>query len=461
MATRRMARHTFEQDRSLSRERVSQSLFVALLSGAALASCSTEPAESQPQPGHTDVILTGADALGDWTTDAPGVKRKITIADLPPPNEAESVDNPPHKVDRPAGALPKVPAGFTVDEFAGGLTKPRIVQVAPNGDVFVVESEAGRVQILRDADGDGKAESRTVYAEGLNRPFGLAFYPAGSAAPTHLYIANTDSVVRFPYQVGDSQPGGPAELLVANIPSGDEAVGGGGHWTRDLVFSKDNQRMFVSVGSRSNASDDASENRRAAILAFTPDGKNETLYASGIRNPVGLAIDPATGALWTSANERDELGDNLVPDYVTHVQEGGFYGWPWYYLGPHQDPRHAGKHPELKDAIVVPDVLIQSHSASLGLAFYEGQQLPAEYHGHIFAAEHGSWNRSRRTGYKVIRVPVANGKAVGYYEDFMVGFVTKEGDVWGRPVGVAVAKDGALLVTDDQSGTVWRIAYGE
>jgi glucose/arabinose dehydrogenase len=443
---------------SRTSSRVARSL---LFAAVALTSCSSKPAEVKPQPARTDVILTGPEALGDWTTDVPGVKRKLTIADLPAPNEKESVSNPPRRVERPAGALPRVPPGFTVGELAGALTKPRVVQVAPNGDVFVVESEAGRVQVLRDADGDGKAESRSVYAQGLKRPFGLAFYPSGSEAPTHVYIANTDSVVRFPYKVGDSQAGGPPEVLVSNIPSGNEAVGGGGHWTRDLVFSKDNQRMFVSVGSRSNADDDDSENRRAAILAFTPDGKNETLYASGIRNPVGLAIEPTTGALWTSVNERDELGDNLVPDYVTRVQEGGFYGWPWYYLGPHQDPRHAGKHPELKDKIVVPDVLLQSHSASLDLAFYTGQQFPAEYRGHIFAAEHGSWNRSRRTGYKVVRVPVAEGKAAGYYEDFMIGFVTSSGDVWGRPVGVAVAKDGALLVTDDQSGTVWRVAYGK
>ncbi|RYE94219.1 MAG: sorbosone dehydrogenase family protein, partial [Myxococcales bacterium] len=204
---------------------------------------------------------------------------------------------------------------------------------------------------------------------------------------------------------------------------------------------------------------DEREVRRACILAFTPDGKNETLYASGIRNPVGLAIEPSTGALWTSVNERDEIGDNLVPDYITRVQEGGFYGWPWYYLGNHQDPRHAGKRPELAAKVLVPDVLVQSHSASLDLAFYTGTRFPAAYRGHVFAAEHGSWNRSRRTGYKVIHVPVEGGKAVGHYEDFLTGFVTPEGNVWGRPVGVAVAKDGALLVTDDQSGTVWRVAY--
>lgn len=435
----------------------------ALLLGAgALASCSPQRTEvnAQPAPAPTGVILTGKDALGDWTTDAPGVRRKITAADLPPPNESESASNPPKKAERPAGALPRVPPGFTVNELASGLDNPRVVQVAPNGDIFVVESKPGRVQLLRDTDGDGKADSRSTYVEGLRRPFGLAFYPSGSGAPTHVYVANTDSVVRFPYKPGDSQASGPPEVLVNNIPSGNEQVGGGGHWTRDIVFSPDNQRMFVSVGSRSNVDDDASEERRACILAFTPDGKNEALYASGIRNPVGLAIDPATGALWTSVNERDELGDNLVPDYVTRVREGGFYGWPWFYLGPNQDPRHQGKHPELRGKVIVPDVLLQSHSASLDLCFYTGQQFPPGYRGHIFAAEHGSWNRSRRTGYKVVRIPVEGGKALGYYEDFMTGMVNPDGDVWGRPVGVAVARDGALLVTDDQSNTVWRVAHG-
>jgi glucose/arabinose dehydrogenase len=351
--------------------------------------------------------------------------------------------------------------GFTVGEMASGLNRPRIVQVAPNGDIFVVESDAGRVQRLRDGDGDGKAESRDLYLEGLKRPFGLAFYPPGSEAPTHVYVANTDSVVRYPYKAGESKPAGPAEVLVSNIPSGHEAVGGGGHWTRDVAFSNDGKRMFVSVGSRSNVDDGPEENQRACILAFTPDGKDETLFASGIRNPVGLAVDPATGTLWTSVNERDELGNNLVPDYVSSVREGGFYGWPWFYLGATQDPRHEGKRPDLKDKVIVPDVLLQAHSASLSLRFYTGQQFPAEYRGHIFAAEHGSWNRSRRTGYKVVHIPVTGGKAAGYYEDFMVGFVNSDADVWGRPVGIAVARDGALLVTDDMSGTLWRVSYGK
>jgi glucose/arabinose dehydrogenase len=354
--------------------------------------------------------------------------------------------------------MPRAPKGFQVSEFATGLRNPRKIVTAPNGDVFVAESFPNRIKVLRDADGDGKAELSEIFATGLALPFGIAFYPAGPN-PARVYVGNTNSVVRFEYQSGDLKASGPAEVVVASIPSGREQVGGGGHWTRDLEFSKDGKTLFVSVGSRSNVSDDKYENRRADILAFDPDGKNERIYASGIRNAVGLAIHPETGRLWASVNERDELGDHLVPDYVTHVEEGGFYGWPWFYLGPHQDPRHKGKHPELKDKVIVPDVLVQSHSASLCMTFYTGRQFPREYRLDAFAAEHGSWNRTRRTGYKVIRIPLKDGKATGEYEDFLVGFVTPDGNVWGRPVGVAVAKDGALLVTDDGSGTVWRVAY--
>jgi glucose/arabinose dehydrogenase len=401
-----------------------------------------------------------ASVMGDWTSDAPGVRHRIDPDDLPPPYATESTENPSKAVPRPPSAWPEVPPGFIVNELAVGLTGPRMVQVAPNGDIFVVESGAGRVVVLRDTDGDGKSDSQSTYAEGLARPFGLAFFPSGTGSPTHVYVATTDSVVRFPYTSGDVVAGGPPETLVSNIPSGLEQVGGGGHWTRGLAFSKDNQRMFVSVGSRTNVSDEPSEERRAGILAFTPDGKDEVTYAFGIRNPVGLAVDPSTGALWTAVNERDELGDDLVPDYVTRVKEGSFYGWPWYYIGKNQDPRHSDKHPDLRAKSIVPDVLVQAHSATLGLCFYTGEQFPADYQGHLFVAAHGSWNRAKRTGYKVVRIPIKDGKAEGYYEDFLVGFVTSDASVWGRPVGVAVAADGALLVTDDLSGTVWRVSYG-
>ena len=409
-------------------------------------------------PAHAGDVLTGKQALGDWTTDAPGVRRKITLDDLAKPYETPSAQNFPRPVRRPEGAWPKAPAGFVVTEFATKLVEPRVIVRAPNGDLFVAESRANRVHVLRDADGDGKPEVNAVFATGLSRPFGIAFYPPGPE-PRYVYVGNTNSVVRFPYKNGDTKSTGPAEMIVADVPSGNERVGGGGHWTRDVEFSPDGKTLFVSVGSRSNVSDDDKEKRRADILAFDPDGKNERIFAYGIRNPVGLATHPKTGQLWTSVNERDLLGDHLVPDYVTHVEEGGFYGWPWYYIGAHQDPRHEGKHPELKDKVIVPDVLVQSHSASLDMTFYDGDKFPEEYRLDAFAAEHGSWNRARRTGYKVIRIPMKDGKATGEYEDFLVGFVTEDGNVWGRPVGVAVAKDGALMVTDDGSGTVWRVAY--
>jgi glucose/arabinose dehydrogenase len=275
-------------------------------------------------------------------------------------------------------------------------------------------------------------------------------------------VGNTNSVVRFPYKNGDLKATRPSELVISDIPSGGWLTGGG-HWTRDLAFSQDGKRLFVSVGSASNVDDvdtHRDEYHRANILVATPEGKNETVYASGIRNPVGIAIQPETGILWTSVNERDKLGDNLVPDYITHVQERGFYGWPWFYIGGNQDPRHAGKHPELKSKVIVPDVLLQPHNASLELTFYEGSQFPKEYKGDIFAAEHGSWNKAVRTGYEVVRVPLRDGKADGEYEDFLTGFVLPNGDVWGRPVGVAVANDGSLMVTDDGSKSIWRVSYG-
>ena len=434
-----------------------------LLAGGALCvavGCQTNPQVQAQQEAPQNVpVLTGEAARGDWTTDAPGVRRLLTPADMDKPYETKSVDNGPKMVPRPEGALPKVPAGFKVSEFAKGLDNPRVIVTAPNGDFFVAESGPGRVRILRDADNDGTPEVNEIFAADLKQPFGIAFYPPGDN-PQYVYVANTDSVVRFAYKSGDTKAQNAPQVMVDDISAGGR-LRGGGHWSRDIVFSRDGQKMFVSVGSLSNVDEnnDPEENRRARIFEFTPDGKNERVYASGIRNPVGLAINPTTGALWTSVNERDGLGDHLVPDYITHVQDGGFYGWPWFYIGANQDPRQAGKHPELKDQVIVPDVLVQSHSASLDMVFYDGQQFPASYRGDAFAAEHGSWNRSRRTGYKVIRVPMKNGKATGEYEDFVTGFVTPEGNVWGRPVGVTVAKDGALLFSDDGSNTIWRVAH--
>jgi len=401
-------------------------------------------------------VLTGAAAYGDWHNDAPGVRRKITPADVPPPYESASANHHPTVVARPANAWPKAPPGFVVELFTGGLDNPRAIRVAPNGDIFVAESGPGRIRVLRAADGAKTPEIRT-FVEDLYQPFGIAFWPPGSD-PRYIYIANTDSVVRFPYRTGDLQPAGRAETIVTGLPRG-------GHWTRDVVFSADGSSMFVSVGSRSNAADRLinapwqSDEGRAVVLSFTPEGKDKRVFATGLRNCVGMAVQPATGDIWCSVNERDGLGDDLPPDYLTRVREGGFYGWPWFYIGAHEDPRHAGEQPALRSRVTAPDVLVQPHSASMEMAFYDGAQFPADYRGDIFAAFHGSWNRTKRTGYKVVRVLMKNGQPTGEYEDFLTGFVISDANVWGRPVGVAVARDGSLLVTEDGNGTIWRISY--
>ncbi len=423
--------------------------------------------------------LTGQAAYGDWRTDAPGVTRKITPADLPP-------DNPPPPqvalsaiAPKPAGLELKLPPGFKVTQFAK-LEGPRQARTAPNGDIFVAESGAGRIRILRAADGAEAAGPPATFAEGLDRPFGIAFYPAGPD-PKWVYVANTSSVVRFPYANGDLMARGPAEVIVPTLPHG------GNHWTRDVAFGADGKTLFVSVGSSTNVGEGMSkkdpadlaawnaghtlgaawdkEENRADVLAFDPEGKGQHVWAGGIRNCVTLNVNPITNALWCATNERDLLGDNLPPDYVTQVAKGGFYGWPWWFIGANEDPRHAGERPDLKDKITVPDVLLQPHSAPLGMAFYEAKSgpaaFPAEYRGDAFVALHGSWNRSKRTGYKIVRVKLKNGIPTGEYQDFMTGFVIDDHSVWGRPVGVTVAHDGALIVTDDGGDAVWRIAYAK
>jgi glucose/arabinose dehydrogenase len=414
-----------------------------------------------PAPAQTSA--PSSTVFTDYTQEAPGNRRKITVADLPEPNQAQSIDNGPKMVPRPDDAWPKAPAGFKVEQYASGLDRPRLIRAAPNGDLFVAESESGRIKVFRGVDSNGKPKQVEIFAGWLSQPFGIAFYPAGPN-PQWVYVGNTDAVVRFPYQNGDMKARGQVEKL-ADLPGGGR-LRGGGHWTRDIAFSQDGKRMFVSVGSRSNADDPdthPAEFHRADVLEFTPEGKFVKIYAYGIRNCVGEAINPTTGELWCSTNERDALGDNLVPDYITHIQENGFYGWPWYYMGGpqggHPDPRLAGKHPELKSKVITPDVLLQPHFASLEMVFYGGSQFPAEYMGDAFAAEHGSWNRHMRSGYEVIRVPMKDGHATGEYEDFLTGFTTPNGDVWGRPVGVTVAADGSLFVTDDGSNSIWHITY--
>jgi glucose/arabinose dehydrogenase len=401
-----------------------------------------------------DAVRTGPAAYGDWTTDAPGVQREIRVADLPPPYATHSASNGPRLVSRPEGASVAVPTGFTVTRFLSDLKIPRQMRTAPNGDVFLAESGASRIRVIHAAAGATSADTPSIFADHLaHRPYGIAFYPPGSD-PQYVYVATEGEVLRYPYRNGDVTARGPAEVIVPNVPVGH-------HWTRDIVFTPDGKKLLVSVGSGSNDAEDGMgiEERRADILEYNSDGSGMRIYASGIRNPVSLAFDPASGALWTTVNERDGLGDNLPPDYVTRVTPGGFYGWPWYYIGDHRDPRHEGEEPQLASKVLVPDVLLQPHSAPLGFAVYTGKAFPADYRGDLFVAFHGSWNRVQRTGYKIVRIHLEHGKPVGTYEDFLTGFVTKEGNVWGRPVGVDVTADGALLVSDDASGTIWRVAY--
>ena len=426
-----------------------------------LGSPVTREAESRPAAPVTAMNSTIKDPppkppFTDFRYEQPGKVRKITLGDLPAPYATPSADNGPDVVARPANVWPQAPAGFKVELYATGLNNPRLLRTAPNGDIFVAESEAGDIRVFRGITKDGRPEEMSVFASGLNQPYGINFYPPGPN-PQWVYVGQTDAVLRFPYHSGDMKATGKPQHI-ANLPAG------GGHWTRDIQFSPDGKRMFVGVGSRSNVDDSDThpgEKYRANILQFNPDGSGMRVYAYGIRNPGGgLAVNPKTGELWCSVNERDALGNNLVPDYITHVQEGGFYGWPWWYMGGNQDPRLKGKHPELKSKVITPDVLIQAHSASLEPAFYTGKQFPAQYSGDIFAAEHGSWNRAPRAGYEVIRIPLhQTGHATGEYQDFLTGFVLPNGDAWGRPVGVTVAPDGSLLVSDDGSNSIWRVSY--
>jgi glucose/arabinose dehydrogenase len=422
------------------------------------ASATSVTDSAAPEPEKTTSAIKAPPPpapFTDFRYEKPGTTRKITVADLPAPNATPSANNGPQEVARPKGVFPVAPPGFKVELFAGGLDNPRWLRTAPNGDIFLAESGAGRVLVFRGMTSDGKPEQMQVFASGLKRPYGIAFYPPGPE-PRWIYIGNTNEVIRFPYHNGDLKVSAASEHI-ADLPTG-------GHWTRALEFSPDGKKLFVAVGSESNVDDpevNPGEKERANIRVCDPEKCTFSVYASGIRNAGGgIAIDPQSGELWCSVNERDALGDNLVPDYITQVQEGGFYGWPWWYIGAHQDPRHKGKHPELKDKTIVPDVLLQPHNASLELTFYQGNQFPAEYRGDIFAAEHGSWNRSVRTGYEVIRVPRHQSeKASGEYQDFLTGFVLPDGQVWGRPVGITVAPDGSLLVSDDGSNSIWRISY--
>lgn len=397
------------------------------------------------------------------------------VVDLPAPYATKSAQNFAKVIGWPQGKTPTAPQGFTVTKFADSFNNPRAIYVADNGDIFVAEANteqgalskaksvlsgkaqsqnlgksSNRITLLRDTNGDGTVDSRTVFLTGLNQPFGMAILN------NSFYVANTDALYQFPYTPGAATVSGDGKKIL-DLPAG----GYNNHWTRNLLGAKDGSKIYVSVGSGSNVAEHGLDNeiRRANILQINPDGSGEKVFASGLRNPVGLGWAPNSNVLWAAVNERDELGDELVPDYITSVKEGAFYGWPFSYYGQHEDPRLKGQNPELVKKALVPDVAMGAHTASLGLAFDEKGTMPGKYKGGAFVGQHGSWNRAQLSGYRVAFVPLSNGKATGKPEDFLTGFMTgNNSEVYGRPVGVAFAKDGALLVADDASNTIWRVA---
>jgi glucose/arabinose dehydrogenase len=395
---------------------------------------------------------------------------------LPQPYESKSVRNFCKVIGWPKGKIPLAPEGFLVMPFATDLINPRNIYLADNGDVFVAESNTeikgltrigaaiigadkaqrlsespNRVTLLRDTDQDGLPDRRTIFLSNIDQPFGMLIIN------NYFYVAATDALWRFPYKEGDSIITARGEKIL-DLPKG----GYNNHWTRNLLANKNKTKIYISVGSGSNAAEHGMENetRRANILEINPDGSGEKIYASGLRNPVGMGWDPATHTLWTSVNERDGLGDDLVPDYATSVKEGGFYGWPYSYFGQHEDPRLKKiQRPDLVAKSIIPDVSLGSHTASLGLAFYDAALFPEKYRGGLFIGQHGSWNRSALSGYKVVFIPFANGKPSGQPEDFLTGFIAdaSKKEVYGRPVNLAVTKNGAMLVADDSGNTIWMI----
>jgi glucose/arabinose dehydrogenase len=367
---------------------------------------------------------------------------------LPAPFATKSAGNPPEETMPPKGFLPTVPAGFQINIFATGFKEPRWLTVAPNDDIFLADTHGGAIYILRDPQHTGGAQQRETFLSKLDEPFGIVFHD------DYIYVGDTDAVLRYKFDPKTSKRLGEAEKLM-DLPRG-------GHSTRALVFSADGKHLFVSVGSKSNV-DIEKDSRRAAITICDPDGKNARLYATGLRNPVGLALEPTTGQLWTSVNERDGMGDDLPPDYFTSVKDGGFYGWPYSYIGDNVDPRVNPQKPELVAKAIIPDVLLGSHRAPLQFAFYTGKQFPASYQGGAFIAEHGSWNRSTRAGYQIVFVPFKDGQPSGDPQPFLTGLVPdpKKGNVNGRPVGVTVAPDGSLLVSDDGAQVVYRISVSK
>jgi glucose/arabinose dehydrogenase/cytochrome c2 len=420
----------------------------------------------------------------EWKDDAPGVVHRVDLTALPAPFATPSAVNYPTVIPRPADAAINVPEGFTVETFATDLEAPRGMIVAANGDVLIAETTAGRIKVMRPSADNSTAEEITVFAQGMLQPLGMAFFPSAEN-PEWLYVAENNRVIRYAYGTGDTVASALPEVIVSELSPTSQ-----GHYTRDLAFSQDGTKMYVSVGSASNVAEGIMEAKtaeeiaaweaehglgapwgdeegRAAVLAFDVGNEeaSKRLFATGIRNCVGLTVQPETGDVWCSTNERDALGNDLVPDYSTRVMEGAFYGWPWYYMGDNEDPRHAGARPDLVGKITQPDVPYTSHSAAVDLEFYplepEGASaFPAEYAGDGFAVLHGSWNRAHPTGGKVVRVPIENGEPTGEYIDFLTGFITDEGR-WGRPVAITVMNDGSLLLSDDGANIVYRIAYAQ
>jgi glucose/arabinose dehydrogenase/cytochrome c2 len=434
---------------------------------------------STPVAPEPIIVPKASEESANWRLDAPGRMHRISVASLPAAFATDSSRNRPSVVPKPANAALVLPSGFHIDTFATGLQGPRKMLLAPNGDIFVTETSGGRVSVLHPAPDGSRATSREVYTEGLKEPFGLAFYP-NAQNPQWLYIAETNRVIRYAFHVGDVKPRDEVQIVVPQLPSGS------GHSTRDIAFSPDGMQMFVSVGSGSNVAETMPKKKpgeiksweaehglgaawgletdRAAVLIFDAAAPAaSSLYATGIRNCVSLTQQPDTGALWCTTNERDALGDDLVPDYSTRVRRGSFYGWPWYYLGSNADPRLKGDRPDLAGKVSVPDVLYQSHSAALSMTFYSastgGSAFPAAYAGDAFVAFHGSWNRSLRTGYKLVRVHMKQGQPTGDYEDFLTGFIVDNNSVWGRPVATAELKDGSLLMSEDGGNVIFRISY--
>jgi glucose/arabinose dehydrogenase len=450
-------------------ERAALVAWLGTAKGKESAAAATAPAQA----------ATAATRGGEhWSDDAPGRIHEVRMADLPPPFASASAGNNPRTVPRPQGVLPAVPDRFSVNLWATDPDRGRVMAKAPNGDIFISSTTKRLIKVFRSATGE-KADRVSVFAAKLDRPFGFAFWPAGPN-PQYLYVANVNSIVRFPYRNGDLVATAEPEVVVPKLTAET-----GSHSSRTLVFSADGKTMFLSIGSASNVAEEigatppeplaqwekkhglgapwGSEFDRALVLAFDPDGGNRRTFATGLRNCVGMYLYPRTGDLLCSVNERDLLGDNLPPDYLTRVKGGAHYGWPWYYIGNHEEPRLKGHRPDLKGKVTAPDLLLTAHSAPLGMIMYAAPaaakaRFPAEYDGDLFLALHGSWNRATRTGSKVVRVFMKDGVPTGKYQDFMTGFVVSDKEVWGRPSAVVVQDDGSLLVDDDVTGEIWRVA---